>query len=549
MTHATALDVSGARVEGPSLLAFEDGLFEGAGSVESPLVWAPPFDRLVGSWNAELPSGSGLRLEVQVQDGKKSSGWYGLGKSEAGVGSSLGEQEDEWGKVNVDTLELKQPATAFRYRVLMTGEARLRRVSFAHWDSRGEAAPLKPFKPGPWVRELKLRPRSQMEEQSNYRRDICSPTSLSMLLDFWGRRLKTISVADGVRDRGSGLFGNWTLNVAYAAMHGLRGRVARMDSMEELQEEIAAGRPVVVTIAFEPGELQGAPIRRTPGHLLVVAGFTRKGEVVAYDPAAPSRLTVRRVYPREDFYLAWLKRKRGVAYVLGPAFPETAYAGTTADLRREPEDGSELLSQLLPAERLRLLEARGHWVKAEALEQPAFLPTRRWHGITGWTRADALTFNRPEAAPPADGATAPAVLKSAKSFLGKPYLWGGRSERGVDCSGLVGLAYRSAGLRLPRDAHEQFLKASPIRRKGLEPGDLVFLTKPGSPKSVSHVLLYEGGENLLESRKSAGRVLRTSFKERFGLGLEEIESGQSVDDLTESPTVKRRIYFGSFLHE
>ena len=60
----------------------------------------------------------------------------------------------------------------------------------------------------------------------------------------------------------------------------------------------------------------------------------------------------------------------------------------------------------------------------------------------------------------------------------------------MDCSGLVNLAYRAAGLDIPRDAHEQFLRAKPVN--ALQPGDLIFLSERQNPKRIVHVMLYEG---------------------------------------------------------
>jgi hypothetical protein len=84
-------------------------------------------------------------------------------------------------------------------------------------------------------------------------------------------------------------------------------------------------------------------------------------------------------------------------------------------------------------------------------------------------------------------ATADAVLAVARSFVGLRYLWGGTSGWGVDCSGLVHLAWRSQGVLLPRDAHEQ--ADSPlvedVALDAVRPGDLYFFARPG--ERVYHV--------------------------------------------------------------
>ena len=89
--------------------------------------------------------------------------------------------------------------------------------------------------------------------------------------------------------------------------------------------------------------------------------------------------------------------------------------------------------------------------------------------------------------PRGDGA---ALAATARRFAGVPYLWGGMSARGVDCSGLVSQVYWANGVQLPRDAHMQFddTEAVPVAREALQPGDLVFFGKT----KITHVGLYLG---------------------------------------------------------
>ena len=144
------------------------------------------------------------------------------------------------------------------------------------------------------------------------------------------------------------------------------------------------------------------------------------------------------------------------------------------------------------------------------------------------------------------------IIRTAELFLGTSYYWGGRSgvqpdpKIGVDCSGLVSLAYRLHGRDVPRDAHEQKLKARPIRGAELQSGDLVFLTDDETAERVTHVMIFTGGDGLIESRKSSGRVLRTTFLERFGRAAANIESGDVVTDLSFPRPRRRRIFFGSY---
>ncbi len=79
--------------------------------------------------------------------------------------------------------------------------------------------------------------------------------------------------------------GNWPFNTAYAAPRVGKAFVTRLRSLREAERFVAAGIPLVASISFGSGELTGAPISSTAGHLLVIVGFTDDGDVVVNDPA------------------------------------------------------------------------------------------------------------------------------------------------------------------------------------------------------------------------------------------------------------------------
>jgi hypothetical protein len=82
--------------------------------------------------------------------------------------------------------------------------------------------------------------------------------------------------------------------------------------------------PVVASIAWNntdtatDNDLSGAPIPKSGGHLLVVSGFTRRGDVIVADPAAATNATVRRTYARAQFERNWLNASTGTTYVIQP---------------------------------------------------------------------------------------------------------------------------------------------------------------------------------------------------------------------------------------
>ncbi|MFY9914326.1 MAG: C39 family peptidase, partial [Nocardioidaceae bacterium] len=114
--------------------------------------------------------------------------------------------------------------------------------------------------------------------------------------------------------------GNWPFNTAYASRYGLQGFVTRLRSLTEAEEFIRAGIPLVISVSFAKGDLDGAGYG-TNGHLMVVVGFTESGDVVVNDPA--SHLVkddgqVRTTYRRDQLENAWVPHSGGTVYVIHP---------------------------------------------------------------------------------------------------------------------------------------------------------------------------------------------------------------------------------------
>lgn len=149
------------------------------------------------------------------------------------------------------------------------------------------------------------------------------------------------------------------------------------------------------------------------------------------------------------------------------------------------------------------------------------------------------------------------IVDCARLFIGVPYYWGGRSMkygesgfchrekrvvlRGVDCSGLVNLIHRVNGIEVPRDTHDQWLKARAVTTEKLRPADLIFLSAEDSDR-VNHVMIMASAEECIEALETGSRVLVRSFRDRFGLSLEKLTRQGSVLD-------GKRIHFGTYCKE
>jgi len=104
-------------------------------------------------------------------------------------------------------------------------------------------------------------------------------------------------------------------------------------------------------------------------------------------------------------------------------------------------------------------------------------------------------------------------MTAASSWAGTPYLYGGDSRSGIDCSGLTKEAYKAAGITLPHSAAAQAALCVPIVRSSLSPGDLIFM--PLGETHISHVAIYDGS-GYIESAPSHGGVGAVPFDYQHG---------------------------------
>lgn len=230
-------------------------------------------------------------------------------------------------------------------------------------------------------------------------------------------------------------------------------------------------------------------------------------------------------------YTAWctelglveMKHDRLAAYLAAPKYICTALHSS---VRKGPSDSDEQISDLAMGCLVRVVMKEGKKPKASVKKGWAevMLPD----GRTGWTpAADLAEF----AGWAAGRKAAPEnIIETARLMRGVPYLWGGASGKGVDCSGFTRMAWLMNGILLPRNASQQAklgreiimtadhsitpdspkMKAEMTARiQHLKPGDLLFFGTPETffrKESISHVAIYMGGGKIIH----ASHIVRIS---------------------------------------
>jgi len=305
------------------------------GEATSPIVVpAAAFFEAIPSWNASTPTGTWVEAQLRARVAGVWTKWYNLGVWDDDNSTvrrhSVTGQGDNSGTVAVDTLKLstkKGAADAIQLKLRLFSDTgvnvpAVRNASVATSTTPVQPSSLQAGDPAKWNRLLNVPQCSQMvyPDGGNV---WCSPTSTSMVLgylmnDTGACEPRVRAAVSGVYDWIFGGHGNWPFNTAYASTKGFNAYVARFTSMRDVENWVALGIPVVFSFAWSTGQLTGAAIPSSSGHLAVFVGFDANGNPIVNDPAASTDATVRRTYLRSELEPLWLSRSGGTVYLIYP---------------------------------------------------------------------------------------------------------------------------------------------------------------------------------------------------------------------------------------
>ena len=278
--------------------------------------WAPraTVTQLLPSLSALGGDDTSVRLEISARVAGEWTPWIG--------GASLG--SDAFSPLpsscpglacDIDVFAAAAPIDAVRLRARMRGAGAARALdapwllALSAWTGAVNARPA----PGPGA-SIAVPPRSQLVAGGAAARNICSPTSVAMVLEYWRAPVDTLTLAAEIYQPALDRYGVWPAAIRAAARHGVAGYLLRFPDWTSAAWCLERGMPIVASVRYAPGELTAAAIPETTGHLLVITGYDADTAFVN-DPIAPTIESVPRRYRLTELTRVWLERT-GVGYVL-----------------------------------------------------------------------------------------------------------------------------------------------------------------------------------------------------------------------------------------
>lgn len=208
-----------------------------------------------------------------------------------------------------------------------------------------------------------------------------------------------------------------------------------------------------------------------------------------------------------DGYLGWMYRP----YLTDLPTPAPTYMVSVpaTPILSESVAKSSLNSRLVGGTQVQVVSTCGNWAEVDA-------NVWGWISLSDLRSLDDFPRNEEE--------KRKNMLNDVYRMIGVPYLWGGTSLNGIDCSGLAQLIHRLSGVNIPRDADQQYDVCRKIEQP-LKPGDLLFFGSTGEKRSITHVAISLGDWRIIHSSRSRNGVYLDDVQEVAHLREDFIGAG------------------------
>jgi cell wall-associated NlpC family hydrolase len=206
------------------------------------------------------------------------------------------------------------------------------------------------------------------------------------------------------------------------------------------------------------------------------------------------------VYVRQpDGYLGWTYRP----YLTDAALPEPTHLllAPAVELRSLPAADGPIVTRLFSGTRLTVNALKKGWAQVTANK-------------TGWLPLSDLRAL--DDLPATVKGRRAQMIEDAARLIGVPYLWGGTTGNGIDCSGFARLLHAWVGVDIPRDADLQWSAAKPVEPP-FQPGDLLFFGEGDSGRAVTHVGVSLGGWKVIHAARSRNGVYMDDVQQNENL--------------------------------
>lgn len=172
---------------------------------------------------------------------------------------------------------------------------------------------------------------------------------------------------------------------------------------------------------------------------------------------------------------------------------------TSLNVRSQPNTNSQILGTLPYGTNIELVEKVNSWYKISFQNKTAYVCSD-YIRPTENSSPEQYTSKRTQ------------IIETAKKYIGIPYVYGGSTPSGFDCSGFVMYVYKQCGITLPRTSYAQATVGTYVTRQNLQPGDIVCF----GTSSIGHVGIYVGNGKYIHSPRTGRSICIEDIDNRYG---------------------------------